>query len=267
MTVGREIREDELRRPQVLVDPASVEPVLRPDLEDPLVLPVATCSDVREPFDAEGQVDVGGIDSGLALVADRTRVPAVRRVQLELLAVVVERDVARELQPGRAPVHRPPARAPHERPGGRRQPHVGHGWARSTSSFTSAPQPGPAGIVSTPSRISGAAVVNDSGRELRQYVLVCFAGVLELELESSQPALSHYQHLTFQTELLNSSGNSTGHYECSLHHDVLLLPVPGIAKIEQNWRCYSGRNGNQLERRRNHLRRSATSRRLRSVAS
>ena len=107
-------------------------------------------------------------------------------MQLELLAVVVERDVARELQPGRAPVHRPPARAPHERPGGRRQPHVGHGWARSTSSFTSAPQPGPAGIdrvefeVSTnPGAPFGPLTRIASGGELSRFILALKVALAE----------------------------------------------------------------------------------------
>ena len=52
------------------------------------------------------------------------------------------------------------ARAVELRFGDERQ--LGHGCSRRTSSFTSAPQPGPAGIVSVPSLISGTAVVSCS---------------------------------------------------------------------------------------------------------
>src|SRR5581483_11964586 len=94
------------------------------------------------------------------LVANGPRVLDVRRVQLELLTVVVHGHVARELQLPGAPVDGAPPQPPHDRPGGGRQPHgasTGHGCSRSTSSTTSAPQPGPSGTATAPSPSCGTA--------------------------------------------------------------------------------------------------------------
>ena len=102
-------------------------PYFGPDLEHPAPRPVPSGGDVLEPLDRERQVDVLGRDGGRPLVADRPGVERERRVRVELLAVVVHRDVARELELLRAPVDRPATGPPADRAHGRGKPH------RSTS--------------------------------------------------------------------------------------------------------------------------------------
>jgi hypothetical protein len=118
-----EVREREEHGPQLLVDPARMDAVLRSDLEHPQPRPAPAGRDVLESLEREREVDVLGRDRGRALVADRPRVDREGRVRVELLPVVVQRDVARELQVLRAPVDGaltgPPADGTH----GRRQPH------------------------------------------------------------------------------------------------------------------------------------------------
>src|SRR5439155_3111768 len=160
--VGCEVREDELTWPQVLVDPQRVRAVLRSDLEDVLAGPVAACEDVLQSFNGQREVEVALVHCRQAFVAHRPRVLAVGRVQVELLAIVVQRDVACKLQLRGAPVDGAPTDPPDERARGSGQPHSGHGSSGGTPSVTSAPQPGPDGIVSLPSAIWGAAVVSSS---------------------------------------------------------------------------------------------------------
>ena len=76
-----EVREREERRREPLVDPARMDAVLRPDLEHPQAVPVASLGDVRQPVDRERQVDVVARDGGVALVADATGVTGEGRVQ------------------------------------------------------------------------------------------------------------------------------------------------------------------------------------------
>ena len=82
--------------------------------------PAATSA---SPSTRQGEVDVVGRDRRVALVADRAPVARERRLCVELLAVVVERHVARELELFRAPVDGALPGAPAERPRRRRDPH------------------------------------------------------------------------------------------------------------------------------------------------
>src|SRR5262249_36901781 len=88
-----EVREDELGRPRVLVDPERVDAVLRADLEYPLPKPVTAAHDVLETLRGDREVDVFLRHGRRTLVSNGPRVADKRRVGVELLAVVVEGDV------------------------------------------------------------------------------------------------------------------------------------------------------------------------------
>ena len=98
--------------------------VFIPALSIAQTAPPAAIGHVRKAIDTQGEIHVVGGDRRVALVADATCIGRKRRLQVELLAVVVHGHVARELEPLRAPVDGPLAGAPAERPRGRGDPHV-----------------------------------------------------------------------------------------------------------------------------------------------